>query len=84
MKYLDVETNENFIWKQQIWNLAINLNRENANKSKDIDRKSLREKCPETFESHFALFFSCWGKKIQIQLKNVLFWSRDPRAYTLF
>ena len=45
MKYLDIKTEENLNWKQQISDIAINLNRRNVILSKlrhFTDRKTLK------------------------------------------
>ena len=52
MKCFGIKTDENLIWKQKIWDLAINLSREDTILTKVrnfIDRKTLRGKYHEIF-----------------------------------
>ena len=63
VKYFGIKIDENHSWKQQISDVAIKLNRENAILSKlkyFIDRKTLKSVYHAIFEPHLSYYSLVW------------------------
>ena len=66
MKYLGIRIDKNLKWKQQISDIAINLNKANvilSNLRQLIDRKTLKSIYQTILKTSFTLFFTCLGRK---------------------
>ena len=71
VKYLGIKINENFSWKQHIYDITIKLNRANALLSiirNYVNKHTLRTIYFAIFDSHINYVNLIWGQKRIVEL----------------